>query len=234
MHAIVRKGNGEYYISVILGCYDDTPNDYKHSRYFIVLNEEKDKIVKQPMFNPDKKPYLDQMVLLIDDNQSNWIMREDGYGCVNLFNKKSLLEYANGKDIPSREINQCKELDCQYVYSEYNEIKTQTDIDRFMLVSGGFHDAHILKSQLLDDGTLKVTFDGLWGCTIEMYFSGKLSYCIESRNPEHCDPYWLGSNMFINDDMIVFVDDEDVELNEINDEYCWFKAENVTYRVVPE
>ena len=46
MHAIVRKGNGEYYISVILGCYDDTPNDYKHSRYFIVLNEEKDKIIK--------------------------------------------------------------------------------------------------------------------------------------------------------------------------------------------
>lgn len=34
MHAIVRKGNGEYYISVILGCYDDTPND---SRVDILL-----------------------------------------------------------------------------------------------------------------------------------------------------------------------------------------------------
>ncbi len=43
MHAIVRKGNGEYYISVILGCYDATLNDYKHSRCFIVLNEAKDK-----------------------------------------------------------------------------------------------------------------------------------------------------------------------------------------------
>lgn len=234
MHAIVRKGNGKYHISVVLGCYDDTPEDYKHSRYFIVLNEEKDKIIKQPMFNPDKKPYLDQMVLLIDDNQSNWVIQEDGYGCVNLFNKERLLEYADGKHIPSREINQCKELDSQYVYSEFNEIKTQADIDRFMLVSGGFHDARILKSQLLDDGTLKVTFGGLWGCAIEMYFSGKLSYCIESRNPEYSDPYWLGSNMFINDDMIVFVDDEEVELNEITDEYCWFKAENVTYRVIPE
>ncbi len=234
MHAIVRKGNGEYYISVILGCYDDTPNDYKHSRYFIVLNEEKDKIIKQPMFNPSKKTYLDKMVLLVDDNQKDWVIQEDGYGCINLFNTKSLLEYANGKEIPLGLIKQCKELDSQYNYSEYNEIKTQADIDSFMLVSGGFHDARILEIKLLDDGTYKVTFDGLWGCNIEMYFSGNVSYCTESRNPEIWDPYWLGSNMFIDNGMIVFVDDEDVELDEINDEYCWFKAENVTYRVVPE
>ena len=57
MHAIVRKGNGEYYISVILGCYDDASNDYTH-RYFIVLNEEKDKIIRQPMFNPEKNHIL--------------------------------------------------------------------------------------------------------------------------------------------------------------------------------
>ena len=73
MHAIVRKGNGGYYISVILGCYNDTLDDYAQ-RYFIVLNEEKDRIVKQRMFNPDKKPYLDQMVLLIDDNQNGWVL----------------------------------------------------------------------------------------------------------------------------------------------------------------
>ena len=96
MHAIVRKGNGEYYTSVILGCYDDS-NDYTH-RYFIVLNESKDKITKQAMFNPDKKPHLDQMVLLIDDNQNDWIMQEDGYGCINLFDKKTLLDYDFGKE----------------------------------------------------------------------------------------------------------------------------------------
>lgn len=233
MHAIIRKGNGEYYISVILGCYEEPSKDYTH-RYFIVLNEEKDKIIKQPMFNPNKKPYLDQMVLLIDDDQNNWIIQEDEYGCVNLFDKKALLDYAHGKDIPLDLIKQCKELDSKYVYSEYNEIKNQADIDRFMLVSGGFHDARILESQMLDDGTFKVTFDGLWGCNMEMYFSGNLSYCIDNRNPEFWNPYWLGSNMFIDNNMIVFVDAEDVDLDEINNEYCWFKAEKVIYRVVPE
>jgi len=233
MHAIVRKGNGKYYISVILGCYNDASNDYTH-RYFIVLNEEKDKIIRQPMFNPKKKPHLDQMVLLIDDNQNDWIIQEDGYGCINLFDKKNLLDYALGKDIPLNLLKQCKELDSEYIYSEYNEIKNQKDIDRFMLVSGGFHDARILESQLLNDGTFKVTFDGLWGCNIEMYFIGNVSYCIESRNPEYWDPYWLGSSMYIDNNMVVFVDDEDVELKDIDDNYCWFKAEKVTYRIIPE
>lgn len=233
MHAIVRKGKGEYYVSVVLGYYSDDSTDV-FTNYYIVLNEEKNKIVKQSSFNPIRKPHLDSMILLIDDNQTDWIIQEDGYGCINLFDKKTLLDYALGKEIPLDLLKQCKELDSQYMYSEYNEIKNQTDIDRFMLVSGEFHDARILESQLLDDGTLKVTFDGLWGCNMEMFFSGNLSYCTESRNPEYWDPYWLGSSMYIDNNMIVFVDDEDVELEDISDDYCWFKAEKVIYHIIPK
>lgn len=68
------------------------------------------------MFNPDKKPHLDQMVLLIDDNQNDWVLQEDGYCCVNLFDKKNLLDYALGKDIPLDLIKQCKKLDSEYMY----------------------------------------------------------------------------------------------------------------------
>ena len=34
--------------------------------------------------------------------------------------------------------------------------------------------------------------------------------------------------------VVVFVDDEDVELKDIDDNYCWFKAEKVIYRIIPE
>ena len=74
-----------------------------------------DSDIEDAMFNPKKKPYLDQMVLLIDDNQNDWIIQDDGYGCINLFDKKNLLDYALGKDIPLNLLKQCKELDSEYM-----------------------------------------------------------------------------------------------------------------------
>jgi len=234
MHAIIRQGDGRYYTSVVLACYDDSPNEHGYGRYFIVLNEEKNKIIKQLMYNPAKKPYIDTIVLLIDDKQTDWNVDNDGYGCVNLFTKSALLEYSQGKDIPDDLLEKCKNLDSCYNYKEYNTIDNQEDIERFMLVSGCFHDASIQETELLEDETLRVLFEGLWGCSIEMFFSGNVSYCTESRNPKLYDPYWFGASIIIDNGMIIFVDEEDVELEDINDNYCWFKAEKLVYRVIPE
>ncbi len=234
MHAIIRKGNKEYYTSAVFGFYDDNPNKSGFCKYVIVFNEEKTKLIKKKMFNPKKKPYYDLTVLLLDDCQNDWDVDTNGYGCVNFLNIDLVEEIVQGKNISNELLKKCKDIDSQYVYYEYNEINTQTDIDKLMLVSGGFHDARIFEMKELEDGILKVVFDGIWGCNIEMTFYGNVSYCTESRNPEEWDPYWFGSSMFIDNGRIVFVDDEDVELKDINDNYCWFKAEKVTYHIIPE
>ena len=233
MHTIVRKGNGEYYVTVVLGVFYDNCCDDTFGRYYIVLNEEKSNIVKQYVYNLDKKPYLDKMVLVVDNDKSDWLFENDSCGYVSFFDKEHLLEYANGREADKDIIKKCIELDGMFVFQEYNEILSQSDVDKLMLVSGGFHDAYIKEHLLLEDGTLKVVFGGVWGCKIEMYFNGDVSYCIESRNPELYDPYWLGSRMFVDNGMITFVDDEDVEQDNINDNYCWFKAKKLFYRVIP-
>ena len=234
MYAIIRKGNKECYTSAVFGFYNDNPNKNGFCSYYIVFNEEKTKLIKKKMFNPKKKPYCDLTVLLLDDCQNNWDVDTNGYGCVNFLSVDLVEEIVQGKNISNELLKKCKDIDSQYVYHEYNEINSQTDIDKLMLVSGGFHDARIFEMKELEDGILKVVFDGIWGCNIEMTFKGNVSYCTESRNPEEWDPYWFGSSMFIDNGMIVFVDDEDVELKDINDNYCWFKSEKVIYRVVPE
>ena len=112
-------------------------------------------------------------------------------------------------------------------------IRNDKDIKNLMMVSGGFHDACIdcLEEK---DGALYVLFDGIWGGQIEMWFSGDVEYDISSRNPKEYDPYWYDSTMLIENGFIYFVDAEDMKVEEIGEGYCWFKARNVKYHVIPD
>lgn len=58
-------------------------------------------------------------------------------------------------------------------------------------------------------------FDGVWGCKIEMFFDGDVSYNTDSRDPDLYDPYWYGSTMIRQDGYIYFVDDDDMKVEDI-------------------
>ena len=132
-----------------------------------------------------------------------------------------------------RHLAKCRDLDSKYHYKEYNDVLDDSDIERLMNVSGWFHDA-VIKELEEDNNVLRVLFDGVWGCKIEMFFEGDVSYNTESRNPDLYDPYWGGSTMIRQDEYIYFVDDDDMKVEDIKEGYCWFKAQNVRYRVIPD
>ena len=48
MHAIIRKGNGEYYISAVFGYYSDRKNKDYYGTYYVVFDEKKEKLIKNP------------------------------------------------------------------------------------------------------------------------------------------------------------------------------------------
>ncbi len=50
MHAIVRKGNGEFYTSAVFGYYSDNKSEYKYGAYYIILDEDKEHLVKKEVF----------------------------------------------------------------------------------------------------------------------------------------------------------------------------------------
>ena len=239
MYAIIRLGKGEYYISVVFGyyCVITATDDHQrylegiHNQYYLVLNKEKNKLVKQYIFDKNSK-YLEPSVLIVDCDQDNWNVDSEGYGGIDFLTDISQDNIED--EIPAALLNRCIQIDADYHYNEYPVIKSQADVDNLMSVSGYFHDAYIDKFKEYDDGSVFVTFDGVWGCSIEVWFSGNVSYSIKSRDPEEYDPYWFGSTVLIEDGFVYFVDDDDMEVEDIGDGYCWFKARNMRYHVIPD
>ena len=178
--------------------------------------------------------YLIPQILIIDSNQENWIMDENGIGCVDFLSRELLDSFLDKYDQPEDILEKCRLMDAGYVYEEVQEIKEQKDIDNLDWASGGFHDARIAKEELLQDGTLYLRFDGTWGCEIEVWFSEDLEYDTSSRNPDNYDPYWYGSTVIIKDGFVYFVDEEDMSVDQITEGYCYFKARHMKYRIIPD
>lgn len=237
MHAIVRCGQGQHYISTVFGyyCKITATDDYEryleriHNQYFLVLNKEKKRLIKQYIYDENSK-YLDPSVLIVESDNSDWSVDDNGQGCVGFLSEVS---QECIEDLQSDLLERCIQMDAEYHYDEYPEIFCQKDIDDLMNVSGWFHDACIEKLAQQDDGSVYALFDGVWGCKIEIWFSDEVAYNVDSRNPDEYDPYWSGSTMLIEDGFIYFVDDEGMEVSGITEGYCWFKAKRMKYHVIP-
>ena len=233
----MRNKDGSHYTSVVFGyfCKITSTDDYKrylegiHNRFYVVLNEAKDALIKKYIFPSDNK-YLDPQVLIVEADQDNWLFEDDTHGCV---------DFLHGVDFYSEEmaidpvlLGQCITMDAMCRYNEYVEIKTEKDIENLMWVSGGFHDAYIETYEQVAD-SVHVLFDGVWGCKIEIWFEGEAEYSVESRDPEEDDPTWYGSSFLMHDGFFYFVDEEGVKTESIDNTYCWFKSRRVRYHVIP-
>lgn len=242
MYAIIRQGNGKYYTSTVFGYFHDikSTDDYQryleriHSPYYIVWNEAKTNLTKVFAMQPNTK-YLIPQVLIVDANKENWI--EDGetnMGCVNFLTRDTADRLTVSQEMPLDIFQKCMSLEKSFSYDNCQEVKTETDIENLDCVSGGFHDAYIQSCALQDNGVLHVHFNGTWGCEIDVWFWGDVSYCIESRNPDIWDPYWSTSSIFFENGYIYLVDESDMSAKQINDNHCWFKAKHMKYQVIPD
>ena len=241
MHAIIRQGEGKYYISAVFGYYRDitATDDYEryleeiHKPYCIVWNPEKTRLIRWLVMVPNTI-YIIPQILFVDTDQSNWIMDENGVGCVDFLSRELLDSFLDSDQQPADIIEKCLEMDTGYIYNEITEIRTEADVENLECATGGFHDARIKKEELLDDGTLYLRFDGIWGCEIEVWFWGDLEYDTSSRNSELYDPYWRGSTLILYDGFVYFVDDIEMTVDQISGDYCYFKARHMKYRIIPD
>jgi hypothetical protein len=172
-------------------------------------------------------------VLLIDENTDDWVLNEHGYGCVDFLADKNLLEIVESNSIDNAIVEQCVLYDIPSAFKEINEVNNENDAKQLMFITGEFHDARIVETENRADGSLRVLFDGVWGCDVEMYFEGDVSYCTDSRNPMEYDPYWGDSQIAFKDGFIVFYDDDYTDVDDINDNWCWFKARKMSYKIIP-
>lgn len=240
MYAIVRQGNGKYYLSAVFGYYKHITateefaryHQQYYSQYYIVFNEEKTALIRQYTFDRVNK-YLIPSILIVDTSQDDWVVDECGLGGVDFLPEAEFLKMLESNRIPSEILEKCRRIDSAFTYSPYQSIHTEKDIENLMAVSGYFHDARITKLEKGAD-SLYVLFDGTWGCSIEVWFEGDVTYDTSSRDPKVFDPYWLDSSVILHNGFIYLVDEGGMTVDKINEEYCWFRARHMTYRVIPD
>lgn len=233
MYAIINRGNGRYYTSAVYGIYNNTISYYNnYKQFFIVLDEEKKRLIRCKEYNPKKRPYLYKQILITDGDMSDWIMDENGYGSMDFLPKEIALEYSQ-KKTPAEILEKCLEYDSRNTYTEVRSVKTEKDIDDLMWASGYFHDAYIAELSPQEDG-IRILFDGVWGCKIEVFFTGDVSYDVHARDPEDDYSYWSGSTVTIHDGYIYLIDEDKVKVDEIDEGYCWFRGRDMSYHIIPD
>ena len=241
MHAMVCQGNGKYYISAVFGYFRDITAIDEHEKYiqsiynpyWIVWDEEKKRLIKWLNMVPNDK-YINPQILIIDSEQKNWNMDDDGVGCVDFLSRDLLDSFLDKEQQPEDILEKCRLMDAGYIYEEIQEIKGQNDIENLYLASGYFHDAYIAKEELQQDGTLYLKFEGCWGCEIEIWLWGELEYDTSSKNSDCYDNYWYSSTILQEDGFIYFVDDNNMTVDKIGKGYCYFKARHMKYRIIPD
>lgn len=217
MHAIIRQGDGKYYISAVFGYYKDvkSEDDYQryleriHSPYYVVLDENKTHLIKWFAMKPNTK-YLIPQILIVDSDQKGWVVDDEGVGGVDFLSREDADKYISDRVVPEAVLKGCREMENSYEYNEYPEILTSKDIKNFDWASDNFHDACIEEQKILNDGSLYLKFGG------------------------NNDPYWYGSTVILKDGFVYFVDEDEMTVEEITDGYCWFKARHMKYHIIPD
>lgn len=231
MHAIIRQGNGKYYVSAVFGYYTDAQelgnSQDRYGSYWIVWNDKKERLIR--VYSTKNLP---DPVVIVDCEQSNWNTDEHDEGCVNFLDRILLDSFLDAEHQPEYILEACREMDMGYEYAEIREILTQKDIDDLRYTTNGFCDAYVIKEKLLDNDTLYLLFDGLDGYQVEVWFSGNLEYDT-SRMDVGCTT-WCDSTLILNGGFVYFADWYDLTIDNITKEPNYFKARHMKYRIIPD
>lgn len=231
MYAIIREGDGQFYTSMVFGYYRSSDkSDYKN-RFWIVLNKEKNALIKQHVFKQNTK-YLIPMVLITDADETAWNKLSENEESVDFLPTGELLPLIDSNCVPDELTRKCIDMDSAYRFESLRAIESINDIRDLMCVSGDFHDAFIAEKKELDN-SLYILFDGVWGCKIEVWFEGEVAYDTSCRDSGKYDPYWSSSTVTVEDGFVYLIDDENVSVSDLDSSFCWFKARSMKYRVIP-
>ena len=134
MHALIRQGNGKYYVSAVFGYYKDITAKDEYERYleeiskpyYIVWDEEKKRLIRWLAWVPNTK-YIIPQILIIDSEQDNWTTDENGGECVDFLSRDLLDSFLDEEEQPEDILQKCHAMDIGYIYNETPEIKTQKD-----------------------------------------------------------------------------------------------------------
>ena len=127
MYALIRKGNGEYYTSSVFAYFHTTGVKWGCGhRYWVVLNEEKTKLVNQPV---SKGKDIAALVLAVDSDPSDWDLSDDACQYVVGLPGMKLYEMIESDSVPEDILQSCIETDRRASYDEYHYERIRKNLD---------------------------------------------------------------------------------------------------------
>lgn len=238
MKAIIRIGNGKSYASKVFAIRNDRIYDKKGFAYnweYIIFDEKYEKLIVKKVYEfIGEKKYIDKQILVIDNDKSDLNLNENGIGNVDFLSHEDIYNIINNKEIEKETIEKCKQYLFEFNVNDFIDVNNEKDINNLLMVSGHFHDAYIDKVEKINDDCIKVLFDGIWGCKIEIMFEGDVLYNDTFTAPYEVLQVWYGCNLSIVDNFYVLVSDYDYEVNKLDNSFPWFKSRKIKYRIIPE
>lgn len=244
MHAIIRQGNGKFYVSTVFGYYTDIRSQDKHqsaleriyNTYYVIWNEDRSALIRQYDMEKDTQ-YLNPTVLICDIDQDGWILDENGFGGVGFLPRETADAVCDSGVLSDELRRKCLASDDGYAFWPYPKVISEKDISDLLCVSGHLHDASITSLNFTNDGKLHVLFDSVWGFKIEFWFWGDVEYDLSAKDPqidEFNDTIWYDASVLAEDGFLYLVDDDVGSPKEISGEVCYFKARHMMYHVIPD
>ncbi len=240
MYGIIRNDDGTYYTSYIYGFYcrvnaeSDRHEQYIiqkiYNRYYIVLNEQKNELVKKYVFDREHK-YLDPLVVLTDSHDEDWAYEDEKKynGCLAILSAVDL--EAENIVLPPALLDECIALDSAYKFEEYKEINGEADIQNLNYCTGNFHDLRF-EAVEQDEQGFHVILTEAWGMKLEMWFSGDAEYRPASEDAyKHVYP--LGCTLLRENGYLYLIEDEFATLDGVDEYIGYIKGKSVRYHIIP-
>lgn len=228
MYAVVGDVPGLIYTSVVFGRYKEIVNG-KEKIYYIVLNSSKSKLIKKYEFERECEgiySYVHEMEWDISD----WHLIDDKYGQIDFFDS-NLPELVIKDMVPEELFEKCLEVNENYDYKKWKEIRTDEDIYELDEFCCNFHDACLANIAIESySDSITATICGIGDFTVEICFHDFA--CCNTGKTCPTD-YWFSSSMYFKDGYICFINEEDCEITPENDCYTWFRGKKAKYRILP-
>ncbi len=229
MDVIIRLKNKKYYTSKVFGIYKETDSKEVWDTFYIVFDEEKEKLIKVYKYETSNK--IETIVLELNQDIEDMILDEEGFGHVDYLTDDDIEKIIDGKNISKDKQNKCKKSSKNIDLNEYIEINDDNDINNLLLLTCYFHDSYI-ENINGNDKRMSVTFDKIWGMKLEIIFEDDVIY----KNSLGDDIYWYDCSIVKNEsNYFVLVNQSDYDEEDDIDQYsCYFMAKKMKYKIMPE
>jgi len=227
MIAKVKTKNNIYDTAVFAVIHDGW-----HSQ-IIGFNETQSNIAIVDIYGKDTQGSIRRDVFFIDTTiaKDTWMDSKKLSGYTWLVTNEELMEkIKNNEALDSISFGKFQEIQSNLQTKEYFHLGNKQDIYNLQSTALNFHDSYVKKIDKLESD-YRILFDTTWGCEIEFTLKGDPIIKLEENYGVYGEIF--GSSIFIEEDFIYWIDTESItSSDQIEEEFCYFKAKNVTWKVI--